>query len=193
MTEEIVTASGRTDVSGVERDRAIARLYSALEAGLLTTNSYVDRLAAVLRAVASHELAALVAGLPDVPDSATDEVLYLRSDGADIRRTGRWQAPRRLRVCCSGGDVWLDFASAVISSPVVGIEFSVEGGDITLVLPAGAQASTEGVHNPSGLVACRVPAATQRPDSGLRFVVTGRQQGGNLVVRYPRRRGPSLW
>lgn len=73
----------------------------------------------------------------------------------------------------------------MIAHHTVEVDVQVKGGSVTLIVPRDASVDTDGVEMIGSSAAVRgVPT---HPGAGPRFVVTGAQYGGRLVVRHQRR------
>jgi hypothetical protein len=175
-------------LSDADREREVGWLNTAVSEGRLTLVEFEERVDAVLRARTYRELEPHLADLP-VGRAAQParEVAELTNVASTIKRRGRWSVPRRLVVRSNAGNVKLDFAEAMIPHPVVEIDLAVMAGNTLLVLPDGATADLDDVRMVAGNVRSKVPAGYDLPDGQPRFVVTGSNKAGNLVVRCRRR------
>jgi len=189
MSGELVPDQRDLLMSDADRERAVARLQSAVAEGRLTLDEFQERVDGVLRARRFGEIEPYLADLPAVRGAASPapEFAELRSVAAALRRSGRWMVPRVLRVSSKAGAVKLDFTDAVINHPVVHVQLDVYAGGTTLVLPSGATVDVDGVEMYAGrvVVSRKIPQAPD-PMGGPHFVVTGRQKAGGLTVRHRR-------
>lgn len=184
-------------ISDADRERAAARLQQALSEGRITLSELEERLAQVYAAKYEEDLRAPLADLPD-PDAAvspvnaagpvslpTGEPVVLRAGMSNIKRTGAWEVPQRLRVQSTMGSVLLDFCDATIRHPVIEIELDLGAGSARLLVPDGATANVDGIVTGMGTVKSSVPSVP-RPGSP-HLHVYGRAGMGSVVVRRPRR------
>ncbi|WP_327589446.1 DUF1707 domain-containing protein [Nonomuraea sp. NBC_00507] len=172
-------------VSDDDRERTTRRLQQAFTEGRLTQLELEDRLEVALTARTYGDLLGLITDLPD-EQSQVDDVIDLESKNGNLKRSGDWAVPRRLRVSSKYGSVELDFSEAVIAHPVVDVELDLTYGSAKIILPEGGVASVDAFRSDYGYPKSTVPSRP-RPGS-LYVVVTGRSKYGGLVVRYPRKR-----
>ncbi|MDP4502719.1 DUF1707 SHOCT-like domain-containing protein [Nonomuraea turcica] len=172
-------------VSDDDRERTTRRLQQAFTEGRLTQLELEDRLEVALTARTYGDLLGLITDLPD-EQSQVDDVIDLESKNGNLKRSGDWAVPRRLRVSSKYGSVELDFSEAVIAHPVVDVELDLTYGSAKIILPEGGVASVDAFRSDYGYPKSAVPSRP-RPGS-LYVVVTGRSKYGGLVVRYPRKR-----
>ncbi len=171
--------------SDADRELIAQQLQQAFTEGRLDRFELEDRLGLALTAKTHAELTRLVEDLPaETPPSA--EPVLLKSVHDQVKRTGDWAVPRRLRIVAKHGGVHLDFTQAVVPHPVVDIELDLKYGSGKIVLPEGATADVDGFHTTYGSVSSTVAG---RPRPGvLHLVVHGESKYGQLTVRYPRKR-----
>ena len=110
-------------ISDADRERAAARLQQALAEGRITLSELEERLAVVYAARYAVDLQEPFADLPGgdvVPQAAAppriavpDQPLVLRSGMGDLRRSGAWTVPGRIRVQSLMGSVVLDWTRRV--------------------------------------------------------------------------------
>lgn len=175
-------------ISDSERNDVIAQLSTAVAEGRLTMSEFEDRVDGVLKARTHGDVEPFVADLPaTAPAVPPSDVVELRSDAGQIRRTGRWAVPRRLVVRSMGGIVKLDLRHAAIRHPVVDIQLATQAGSTTIVLPAGATADIDGVTTSAGMATLKVPSAPEPGSTAPHIIVTGSTAAGTLLVRYERR------
>ncbi|MGR6915290.1 DUF1707 SHOCT-like domain-containing protein [[Actinomadura] parvosata] len=172
-------------VSDEDRERATQQLQQAFSEGRLTAPELDERLGLALSAKTYGDLLELVTDLPSAQPHA-DDVVELGSKNGNVKRSGDWAVPRRLRVSSKYGSVELDFTEAVVPHQVVDIELDLTYGSAKIILPEGAVANVDGFQSDWGHPTSKVPS---RPRPGvLSVVITGRAKYGGLTVRYPRRR-----
>jgi len=170
-------------VSDGDRERATQQLQQAFTEGRLTHLELEDRLELALTAKTYADLHGLVA---DLPVEQVDEVIDLESKSGNIKRSGDWAVPRRLRAASKYGSVELDLSEAAIPHQVVDIELDLDYGSAKIILPEGAVANVDAFQSDWGRATSDVPG---RPRPGALYVViTGKAKYGGLTVRYPRRR-----
>ncbi|WP_246148102.1 DUF1707 SHOCT-like domain-containing protein [Nonomuraea turkmeniaca] len=172
-------------VSDEDRDRTTRRLQHAFSEGRLTQLELEDRLEVALTAKTYGDLLGLITDLPD-EQPQVDDVVELDATHGNLKRSGDWAVPRRLRVSTKYGSVELDFSEAVVTHPVVHVELDLVYGSAKIILPEGGVANVDGFRSDYSQPKSAVPS---RPRPGtLHVVVTGRSKYGGLVVRYPRKR-----
>ncbi|WFE26685.1 DUF1707 domain-containing protein [Solwaraspora sp. WMMD791] len=185
MSGEVVPSRRELRMSDADREAVVARLNAAVAEGRLTLAEFSDRVDAVLQARTFGEVEPVVADLPAVdPVVAAADVVELRSQAGQLRRTGRWSVPRRLVVRAKAGSVLLDMRHAVFSHQVVEIELSTQAGSATIVLPPGATANVDGVTTSAGSARVKVPAVPEPGTAAPHLVITGSTVAGSLTVRY---------
>ncbi|MFF0774988.1 DUF1707 domain-containing protein [Nonomuraea wenchangensis] len=174
-------------VSDEDRERTANQLQHAFVEGRLTRPELEDRLGLALTARTYGDLLGLITDLPAQQQPPQDDVVELESKSDQIRRSGDWAVPRRLRVTSKYGSADLDLSQAVIPHPVVEIELNLTYGSTKITLPEGGTANVDGFRSDWGHVsATEVPG---RPRPGiLHVVITGTTKYGTLTVRYPRKR-----
>jgi hypothetical protein len=173
-------------VSDDDRDRIAQELQQAYTEGRLNRGELDDRLGLALTAKTYADLAGLVSDLPDGL-RPPDEVVVLESNHGQVKRSGDWAVPRRLRVVTGYGSVRLDFSEAVVPHPVVDVDLDMKYGSATIVLPVGGSANVDRFRSEWGTV--RTTGVPSRPQpGGLHVVVSGSAGYGGLTVRHPRRR-----
>jgi hypothetical protein len=163
--------------SHADRDRTVEILRIAAGDGRLTA----DDLTADLPA------APVPAGA--VPAEPKD-LVRIDCTGASAGRDGAWVVPRRMEINATGGSVRLDFTEAVITEPSLQITAAVHGGSLLLVTRPGIEVDTENVSLVGGSVKVRRHAAGPQVPAVFRIEVSGRNFGGSIVARPPRR---SFW
>lgn len=184
-------ASPELRASHADRDQVVEILRVAAGDGRLTSDELDQRLEAALTARTYRELAKLTADLlpsPNPPAQPRD-LVRISCTASSAGRTGSWVVPREMEISAVGGSVKLDFTEAVITQPTLRINASVQGGNLILVTKPGIEVDAENVSLVAGMVRVRPPADPQRP-AILRIEVSGRNFGGNIIARRPRR---SFW
>jgi hypothetical protein len=182
--------------SHADRDRTVEILRIAAGDGRLTADELDERIEAALSARTYRELADLTADLPAAPVPAgavpaePKDLVRIECTGANAGRDGAWVVPRRMEIKATGGSVKLDFTEAVITEPALQITAAVHGGSLLLVTRPGIEVDTENVSLIGGSVKVRRPAAGQRAPAVFRIELSGRNVGGSIVARPPRR---SFW
>jgi hypothetical protein len=171
--------------SDADRERTAQQLQQAFTEGRLDHLELEDRLERALTAKINADLTQLVEDLPAEAPSAAEAVL-LESGHDQVKRTGDWAVPRRLRIVAKHGGAHLDFTEAVIPHPVVEVELDLKYGSAKIVLPEGATANIDGFRTTYGTASSAV-AGRPRPGA-LHLVVKGESKYGQLAVRYPRKR-----
>jgi hypothetical protein len=178
--------SGQPDFRASDADRAAVTkiLEHAVGQGMLSLDEYTERLDVVLRALTRRELDAVIADLPHVRNaevSVAPEVL--RSWMSSVSRKGPWTVPPRLHLITRMCSTTLDFTSAVLQQPVVHIDIDDHLSATELILPDGASADLNGVHNFGA--STEVKVRTNPPSHRLHVVVSGRVRFGSLTARHP--------
>ncbi len=169
-------------MSDAERERLVAQLQSAVSEGRLTLDEFQERVDGVLRSRTYGDVERYLADLP-VARSAPREVAEIRSAASQLRRSGRWQVPRRLVVKNRAGSVKLDFTEAMIGFPVVEVVLDGLAGSTTIVLPDGASVDADDVEMVAGGMKIRKLPHDPVVGRGPHFVVTGTQKAGGLTIR----------
>ena len=151
-------------------------LNAALGEGRLTLPEFEERVNSVLKARTYGEVEPYLADLPvgaaPRPDGGREQ-LELRNVASSMKRSGRWTVPRRVVVHNKAGSVKLDFAEAVMLSPVVEVDLDVLAGSTELILPDGATADIDDLTMYAGSAKSRVPSSDDGGAATVRFVVTG--------------------
>lgn len=181
-------------ISDADRERAAARLNTALGEGRITVSELEERLSVVY---AARYEADLVAPLADLPGGAlagppaamgpagltlpADKPLVLRTGMGTVKRTGAWAVPARLRIQSALGSAVIDFCETAIPHAVVDIEVDLGAGSARLLVPDDSTADIDGVVAAMGTVKCSVPSI---PRPGVpHFRVHGRAGMGSVTVR----------
>jgi len=190
-------------ISDADRERAAARLQTAMSEGRISFLELDERLAQVYAARYADDLVPPLADLPPehpptglaavppaqapvawqpAPPPAEAPVL-LKSTVGDVKRNGGWHVPPVMEVQSTMGDVTLDFTSAVVTQQVVEVRIKLGAGTAKFILPDGATADVDGVAAGLGGVKLKVPGGPQ--PGRLHLVVRGKVSMGDVVVRYP--------
>ncbi|WP_231618940.1 DUF1707 SHOCT-like domain-containing protein [Nonomuraea sp. SBT364] len=172
--------------SDADRERITQQLQRAFTEGRLDQLELEDRLELALSAKLHGDLIKIVEDLPaDAPP--VDDVVVLETKHDQLKRTGDWAVPRRLRVVSKHGGAHLDFSEAVVAHPVIEVELDLKYGSAKIVLPPGASANVDGFRATYGSTSTADVPGRRRPGT-LHVVVTGESKYGQLTVRYPRKR-----
>ncbi|TDD24377.1 DUF1707 domain-containing protein [Nonomuraea diastatica] len=173
-------------VSDEDRERTTQQLQRAFTEGRLTQMELEDRLEIALSAKTYGDLLSLIDDLP-AEQPRVGDVVELESKSGNLKRSGDWAVPRRLRVSSKYGSVDLDLSQAVITHPVVDVEFDLTYGYAKIILPEGAVANVDAFQSAWGNTSTGGVPSRPRPGA-LYVVVSGRAKYGGLTVRYPRKR-----
>jgi len=180
-----------------DRDRVVEILRVAAGDGRLTADELDERLESALTARTYRELAALTADLPATAAAGSGaakaepkDLVQINCKGSSAQRVGRWVVPRAMDINVVGGSVKLNFTEAVITEPLLRINANVKGGSLILVIRPGIEVDADEVTLMGGSVRARTrPADSARPEL-LRIEISGRNHGGSITARLPRR---SFW
>lgn len=171
-----------------DRERTAEVLRRAAGDGRIDLDELDDRLGRAYAAKTYRDLQAVVADLPDDPATRAPlapvdrtETLELRAGISDVRRSGTWAVPARLRVWPSMGNVKLDFRRADCPHRLVEIDVNGGAGNLVLILPEGWAVDVDGLRTGWGAVKNR-RSGTPGPD-GVLVRVTGGMGMGSLVAR----------
>jgi hypothetical protein len=176
-------------LSDADRERAASRLHQALAEGRITVTELEERLAVVYAAKYEADLVPPLADLPGgllvlskpAAAAASGEPVVLRAGMSNIKRTGAWSVPPKLKVQTGMGSVMLDFCEADIPHQVVEIDLDVGAGSAKLIVPDDATVNVDGMVTSMGTVKSKLPSS---PRAGApHFVITGRAGMGSVVVR----------
>jgi hypothetical protein len=176
-------------MADVDRERVVARLHSAVAEGRITIGEFEDRMAAVLAARTFGEVVPYVADLPPVPVAPIRQgPITVR--GASLRREGRWPVPALMQIEALGSGVHLDYAQAVITTPVVEVEVFLRGSGTKLILPEGSTVDLSGISLTGSSTRQRGIGTDPQPGR-THFVVHGEARGSSVKASYPRQ--PRRW
>ncbi|MDI5964609.1 DUF1707 SHOCT-like domain-containing protein [Streptantibioticus silvisoli] len=175
-------------VSHDDRERVSEVLRVAAGDGRLSLEELEERLEGCFAARTYGDLVPLVADLPGQAMTVAEpgrakEVARVRRTGGNVRYEGAWEVPRRLEIAVRGGNVLLDFTSAVARQPVTDVELDMRGGNLRLIVPAGYAVESGEVEMLGGSVRHHV---TVGGPVVHRVTVTGAMTGGNIIVQPPR-------
>jgi hypothetical protein len=161
-----------------ERDAAVARLRDAYADGQISHEDFGELLDRVLTTTSRATVAAVLEALPAAEDERTTDIQAVMGK---IRREGRWQVPRRLRISSEYGEVRLDLTQASFATPEVEIELQLTYGSARVTLPADATLDLDGLTSD-----WKQPRYDDkhRRDPGRVVRITGHLQYGRLKVRH---------
>ncbi|HEX2416868.1 MAG TPA: DUF1707 domain-containing protein [Micromonosporaceae bacterium] len=183
MAGPLVPRDPEIRLSDVERERAVEHLRDAVGDGRLTLDEFEHRIPAIYQIRTRTELVRL---MQDVVPGYGRELVELRTKAASLKRSGRWDVPRRLVVEVGAGSVKLDLTDAMIVHLELDLSLSIRSGQVTVVVPEGTTANVDGVTIRSGAVKSQVPALPAGPGH-LHIVATGSVRSGMLRIRHQRR------
>ena len=143
----------------LEREHTVQVLCRQFALDHLTTQELEARLEAAYRAGSSHELKALVAGLPEVPMTTSQDLA--QRPAADVRvgparerrvlaifgsarKRGDWEMPERMRATAVFGDLHLDFREARIPLGVSTVFVNATFGQVRIIVPPGVLVECDG-------------------------------------------------
>lgn len=170
-------------VSHDEREATVELLRDAAAEGRIDLTELDERLEQALHARTYADLAALTADLPSAAPPEPVPPLVVKGGMHGVKRVGSWKVPPRIVASGGMGGVRLDFTRTECRLPEVEIE--VRGGmaGVTLVLPDGWAADTDGVDPGVGGLKDRT-TPDRLPGTPL-IRVTGSGSMGGVVVRHP--------
>ena len=175
-----------------DRDRVVEILRVAAGDGRLSADELDERVEAALTARTYRELAMLTADLPTVAGAAgvappqAKDLVRIDARGVNAKRDADWVVPRRMEIRAVGGTVKLDFTQAVITHPTLQMEAEIRGGNLILVTRPGIEVDTDDMAMIAGTVRVR-PHPGPEPPVILKIEVSGKNKGGRMVARPPRR------
>ena len=183
MTGELEVNS-RLLMADADRERAVARLHTAVTEGRLTVGEFEERMSGVLASRTFGEVTPFLADLPEPAESAQPMELTVR--GSNIVRTGRWIVPPKLRIKASGSSIVLNFIEARVSSTVVRIEVEFRGSSMRLVVPEGSSVDVSAVT--LGASTVRTRHVIDQPAAGAtHYIVTGTITASSIKAHPPAR------
>jgi hypothetical protein len=174
-------------ISDAERELVVAQLNAAVSEGRLTLAEFEERVDGVLRSRTYGEVEPYVGDLPQKGPIAVPEQLEIRNQSSSLKRTGRWNVPRRLLINTRSGSIKLDFTDAVFTTSTVEIQLEARSSSIDLVLPRGATADIDSIAPRSSSLKQKVPAIYDQPGQGIVFRIGGEVSSSSVRVRYQRR------
>lgn len=155
--------------SDTDRERVAEAIRAAAGEGRLTLTELEERLDAAFNAVTYADLHPITADLPQGPypipgqpvrPPASSPTVYsaplpaaqpgdpkIHAVLSSEKRTGRWEVPQRIDITSMLGDVTLDFTEAVVAHTDVHVQVGIVLGEVTLIVPEGANVVFESVTN----------------------------------------------
>lgn len=133
--------------SDAERDQAVATLRTHCADGRLTLDEFADRVAAVIQARTSAELATVVGDLPAAPPPAgrPSTTTWVVAVMCGARRKGRWRPGDQVNAFAFWGGCHLDLRAAEMTTPVVTVSAVAIMGGIEIVVPEGVRVEVDGI------------------------------------------------
>lgn len=197
--------------SDTDRERVAEAIRAAAAEGRLTLTELEERLELAFQAKTYADLQPITADLPQGPYPIPGQSAPTApSDGGRTsvagpaqsqppaqpgspkinaflsteKRAGRWTVPQRMDVTAMLGEVVLDFTEAVVSHSDVHLQLGVLLGEITIIVPEGANVVFEEATN---ILGERKSKLTQPPTPGAPVIhVHGLLVLGEVKVRPPR-------
>ncbi|MFD7667976.1 DUF1707 domain-containing protein [Streptomyces sp. NPDC059788] len=175
---------GDLRASHSDREAVVERLREAAAEGRVDLAELDTRLEQALTAKTFADLAPLTADLPrSVSVADPGEPLVLKGGFHGAARVGRWEVPAHITAHGGMGGVRLDFTRTGCRLPEVEVEVYGEMAGVTVVIPEGWAANTDGVA--PGLGTLRDKTTPERlPDTPL-IRLTGSVGMAGVVVRHP--------
>ena len=177
---------------GAVRERVIQTLTEAFANDVLSVTELEERLERAYRAQTAEEALALIAGLPQRPVVAAEEVRAIAIPSAPRERfvsvmssqarRGVWSVPRQMDVVGVFSDTTIDLTNASLPQDIVDLHVKVVFANMKIVVPPGLR-----VVNRVGAFAASVesePAldlAPMKPGSPV-IRLTGNCVFGNLEI-----------
>ncbi len=174
-------------VSDAEREYVGELLQRAVGQGRLTVDEFAERMDTAMVARTRAELNAVLLDLPGftLACPTASEVLELSHHLGELKRSGPWRVPPRVRLVGHLGFSLLDFTEAVFASPTVTLELDKTAGSTKIVVPEGATVDTDGLRVIVGSVK---DSTVRRIEPGpVHFVITGHSTMGEVRILHPRR------
>ncbi|HLR94274.1 MAG TPA: DUF1707 domain-containing protein [Jiangellaceae bacterium] len=200
--------------SDTDRERVAEAIRAAAAEGRLTLTELEERLDLAFKAKTYADLQPITADLPQgpypIPGQSAQPVPPATHDGGGTpvagptqsqppaqpgspkinaflsteKRAGRWTVPQRMDVTAILGEVVLDFTEAVVSHSDVHVQLGVLLGEVTMIVPEGANVVFEEATNVLGEQKSKL---TQPPTPGAPVIhVHGLLVLGEVKVRPPR-------
>ncbi len=116
------------------------------------------------------------------------ELLRVRTVFSSTKRAGSWTVPLQLELKVLMGDLTIDLRDAVFCSDVLDIDLNVLLGNLTLIVPAGAQVENQAEERWSATSHSTRSAKGARP-IGLLIRITGKVRWSNVEIKEKRRSG----
>jgi hypothetical protein len=146
VTAEKPSDISRMRISDADRDQAASLLGNAMAEGRLTPQEHSERIDAVFAAKTQADIQPLVSDLPGAgaelaartgsaeltPLGRPRRMVALLSE---IRRSGRWQVPARIKAVTVLGGVHLDLREAVLPGREVEIRATCVLGGVEIIVP----------------------------------------------------------
>ncbi|MBA0053963.1 DUF1707 domain-containing protein [Streptomyces sp. AJS327] len=178
--------AGQIRASHDEREAVVDRLRDAAAEGRIDLDELDTRVGQALEARTQAELAALTVDLPRprAPEELPPLVLKGGMHGAS-RGPGVWEVPARVVAHGGWGGVKLDFSRARCDVPEVVVEAHGDMAGVTVVLPDGWAANTDGMDPGIGGLRDRTTGERLPGTPLIRLVGEGGMAG--VVVRHPSR------
>jgi hypothetical protein len=189
MGNEVAPADGSNAyirMSDRDRERVVAQLNAAVSEGRLSIDEFSERIDGVLSAKTFGEVAPFIADLPGIPSvPATGDQATFTARGSNIRRTGRWTVPSKMRIEARGSRIRLDFTQAVCVAAVLQLDIKVHGCSVRLIVPPGYTVDFSAISMHGSTARCRRVASEPAPGS-VHIVVTGEAHGSSVRALPPR-------
>lgn len=194
-------------LSDAERDAAAEVLREAYAHGRLELTEFEERLTLVHAARVHGQIPPILADLPGgfaapgagYPAGASSRggaggfdgfTAFDTSGGGEevltavlreIRRTGAWEVPARLRLRVRGGSALLDLRQARVRSELITIDVQLAGGRIVVIVPDGVPVEVRDGLTVLGSRRDRVHSPVPAPGrtAGSAYGVGGRPERGN--------------
>jgi uncharacterized protein DUF1707 len=171
--------------SDADRDEVAERLREAAAEGRIDLAELDTRLERALTAKTYAELAPLTADLPPVTPPDPGKPLVLRGGLHGARRVGRWQVPAQVTAYGGMGGVRIDFTRTICGLPEVAVEVHGEMAGVTVVIPEGWAADSDGVD--PGLGGLKDKTTPDRLPGTPLIRLTGSGGPAGVVIRHPNR------
>ncbi|MGH3390823.1 MAG: DUF1707 SHOCT-like domain-containing protein [Actinomadura sp.] len=176
---------GQLRASHSDREAVAERLREAAGEGRIDLAELDARLERALTAKTYAELEPLTADLPPVPPPDPGKPLVLRGGMHGAKRAGRWQVPASVTAYGGMGGVRLDFTRTRCDLPEVEVEVHGEMAGITIVIPDGWAAESDGVD--PGLGGMKNKTTPDRLPGTPLIRLTGSGGAAGVVIRHPNR------
>ncbi|WP_328537553.1 DUF1707 SHOCT-like domain-containing protein [Streptomyces sp. NBC_00344] len=177
------TARRGIRVSDAEREAVVEQLRDAAAEGRIDLGELDTRLALALTARTYGDLAPLTVDLPPVVAPVLAPPIVLKGGMHGASRSGRWEVPVRITLHGGVGGAKLDFTRTDCRLPEVEIEVHGEMAGVTIVIPDGWVAETDGVDPGIGGMKDRTTADRLPGTPVIRLTGDGGMAG--VVIRHP--------